>query len=357
MQDKRQPGTFNWDHAAYWAEISISDLPDRAKHLLRLLFDKFKRLKTTQLDFSVADCVKELFSHLGIQTQESTVRRALTNLTACNIIEVRQNTGRKSTWILRERNLWKLTCRTVGLSEATEKLDRIDQRIGELQAELFELQKLRASLGGLKAPLSTPFNHVQPTPTTFNRIDSEDEMPQSQNRLRFNEHEEGLPPPPPPTTFNRMHACNAMDASLDTSTNKTSIALHPSGGARGGWGVHLGEEEVKDRLNARSIFKKFVDAGLLEFDRETELRFFAFLATAADLDRSRKIRKTRAAYISGAIRGGYWHNKINQNNFGKATALQKYFDDQERQEAATAFSDSMPGLGDHFHGYKVSPET
>lgn len=347
MTDKNEPGTFNWDHAIYWAEISASELPDRAKNLLRLLFDKFKQQRKEQLEMSVAEAVKGLYDHLGIQTQESSVRRALTNLTACKILEVRQHNGRRSTWVLKPRELWKLTC-----PSGESQVGRIDRRLRELDEERRGLLRLRCELTQTpgEPPLpprsTTPSNHVQPRSTTFNLPTPEDEMPQTQNRLSFNGDPEA-PPPPRSTTFNRLHM-HSMHASLEDSS-KASIALHASGGARGGWGVSLTSEEVRDVTKGREIFLRCVRADLLVDDPDTELHFYAFLCLAGHLDRTKQIKKSREAFIATAIRKGFWRERIDAYPqkavmLSKGADMLESFKVKERLEAATAWSSEMPGL-------------
>lgn len=96
---------------------------------------------------------------------------------------------------------------------------------------------------------------------------------------------------------------------------------------QGGWNVHLSEAEVSSKGSGRSVFSKFVSAGLLVDDPETERDFFAFLFTVGDLYRKKKIR-SRAGYVAGAVRRGYWRVNLNPEFLPTAAELQSYLDSQ-----------------------------
>lgn len=239
---------FNWNHAAYRAEVSASKLPGRAKLLLWWLFDESKRLESAEISVSLAEASAGIWSHCGRRVGVPTVRRALADLVACGIVEVLANPGGASRWILRERKLWDLTA-----DLETPAAEAVEKRIEELKRELAALERKREILLG---------------PTM---------APVGQSRIK------------------------------------------------GGWDVHLSEAEVTAKQSARAVFRKFVVAGFLEDDPESEREFFAFLFTVGSLSRGKKIR-SRAGYVAGAVRKGYWRTNINPDHLPAAAGLQAFFD-------------------------------
>ena len=161
-------------------------------------------------------------------------------------------------------------------------------------------------------------------------------MTQVQNRLAFDGDSQPLVTTPPTTTpTNRLSYIAA-----NNRFNKAALAE----GEHGGRGVHLDEEEVRNQSKAREIFRRFADKGLVTDDPATERNFFAFMMTVKDLECRGRI-KSRAAFISSAVRDGYWSHKINATHRSKAAHLQKQFDAREQTETAGMWSSSgMPGL-------------
>lgn len=242
--------SIDWNSAAYWSEVSGSNLPPRAKTLLRWVFDECTRTGAAEVSVSMAEAAAGVWSHLGRRLDVSTVRRAVADLVSVGILEIIEVRGLRSRWVLRSRNLWALS----SLIETTEA-ERIESRLAELRKEISSLERKRDILLGRPA-----------------------------------------------------------DRTGETSNRSA-----------GGWGVHVTETEVTAKQSARGVFRKFVTAGLLADDPETEREFFAFLFTVGEMARKKKIR-SRAGYVSGAVRRGYWATTINPELRERAEQLQEWFD-------------------------------
>lgn len=278
----------NWDYAAYWTEIRLSNIPERAKTLLRFLFDTFKRTKEHKLELSVLEVLTQLKAY-GVKMTDVTLRRAVNDLKVVQILDVEQRSGNTSVWRLHERQLW-----LINLPDSDEEVAlRIRRRLADLEAEKAELtQQLRVVSRGVP---STTLNNPQPPPA---------------------------PPPPSSPT------CHDMSVSLNRNL-QTDITSHPSTDPPpaenvGGWDLNFEPGTLLATDQARPNFQRLVSLGLMEDTPETEAEFFAFLLTVYEKTKKKNAKPVRnpEAYAATALRRGYWRSSINPNLRDRADRLQ-----------------------------------